>query len=176
MSEFVWPQPVTIALALAVGGPLAASVVLGVRMLLLAERPSERTVTALIGGGLLLSLAGAALAIAAWAGWLGAPVRGTVEFGAWLRIGTYEIPAVAQVDGLAVALAGLGAWLTALVARFSRTYLHKEPGFVRFFLLLGLFATGVQLVAFAGALGALVLVRQRDFHRRPPRPTTPDGA
>ena len=42
--------------------------------------------------------------------------------------------------------------LTALVARFSRTYLHKEPGFVRFFALLGLFATGTQLVAFAGAL------------------------
>ena len=42
--------------------------------------------------------------------------------------------------------------LTALVARFSRTYLHKEPGFVRFFALLGLFATGTQLVALAGAL------------------------
>jgi NADH:ubiquinone oxidoreductase subunit 5 (subunit L)/multisubunit Na+/H+ antiporter MnhA subunit len=59
---------------------------------------------------------------------------------------------VCIIDGLSVTISLFASVLTALVARFSRTYLHKEPGFVRFFGLLGLFATGTQLVAFSGAL------------------------
>ena len=62
------------------------------------------------------------------------------------------MPAVLLVDHLAVTISLFAAVLTALIARFSRTYLHKEPGFNRFFVLLGLFATGTQLVALAGAL------------------------
>jgi NADH:ubiquinone oxidoreductase subunit 5 (subunit L)/multisubunit Na+/H+ antiporter MnhA subunit len=81
------------------------------------------------------------------------PVRhGDVEFGDWLRIGDFVIPGVLLVDGISVTISVFAAALTALIARFSRTYLHKEPGFVRFFVLLGLFATGTQLVALAGAL------------------------
>ena len=56
---------------------------------------------------------------------------------------------------MSVAFSLLGAALTALVARFSETYLHREPGYVRFYVLLGIFATGTQLVAFAGALDLL---------------------
>ena len=64
-------------------------------------------------------------------------------------------PALVLVaDPLSIAFSVLAAALTALVGRFSRTYLHKEPGFARFFVLLGLFAGGTQLVAYAGALEA----------------------
>ena len=79
-------------------------------------------------------------------------MSGEVEFGEWLRIGDYVVPVVCLIDPLSVTISLFASVLTALVARFSRTYLHKEPGFVRFFGLLGLFATGTQLVAFAGAL------------------------
>ena len=64
-------------------------------------------------------------------GFLGARrarAAGEVEFGPWLHIGGYEIPSCSLVDALAVAFSLLAAALTALVARFSRTYLHKEPG------------------------------------------------
>jgi NADH:ubiquinone oxidoreductase subunit 5 (subunit L)/multisubunit Na+/H+ antiporter MnhA subunit len=59
---------------------------------------------------------------------------------------------LALVDGVSLSFSLLAATLTALVARFSRTYLHREAGFARFFILLGVFAAGAQLVAFAGAL------------------------
>ncbi|MES2624798.1 MAG: proton-conducting transporter membrane subunit [Pseudomonadota bacterium] len=75
-----------------------------------------------------------------------------VDAGHWISIGDYEIPALLYVDSLALAFSLLGSALTLLVARFSQTYLHKEAGFARFFLLLGVFATGTQLIAFAGAL------------------------
>jgi NADH-quinone oxidoreductase subunit L len=146
------PELIQIALVAAVGAPLVASLVVGVRMLVGAERQAERFTTRWILGGLLVSFVASLAAIGMWRGWIGAPVAGEVEFGDWLRIGTYVIPAVANVDPLALALSALGGWLTWLIARFSRTYLHKEPGFHRFFLLLGMFAGGVQLVAFAGAL------------------------
>jgi NADH-quinone oxidoreductase subunit L len=147
------PELMTLALAAAVGAPLAASIALGVRVLLSAAPPTESEVTRLIGGGLAVSLAGAVASVFVAYGWLGGlPQWGEIDYGSWLRVGGYRIPAAARVDGLALSFAVLGAWLTVLVGRFSRTYLHKEPGFTRFFLLLGMFAGGVQLVAFAGAM------------------------
>ena len=41
--------------------------------------------------------------------------------------------------------------LTALVTRFSVRYLHRDPGFVRFFLLLCVFDAGMQLLVLAGS-------------------------
>lgn len=147
------PEPITFAVGAAVLAPLAAAIVLGVGTLLSGARPSERVATRLVGTGLAVSLLGALGAAVLWSGWMPAgAVRGELDYGDWLRVGGYRIPATARLDGPAVSLSLLGAWLTWLVARFSRTYLHREPGYARFFLLLGMFAGGVQLVAYAGAL------------------------
>lgn len=143
------------SLALAAALPLAAALAVGLRVLVGATRPSERWVFAVVETSLVLSLVATASVAAKWAGLVGDPLRGEVSFGDWLRLGDYYIPAIALVDAAAVALGSLGAMLTLLVARFSRTYLHKEPGFVRFFTLLSLFAAGVQLVAYAGALDVM---------------------
>ena len=132
--------------------PLASAVALGILVLLRDDRPSERTVHRITGAGFVGSLTGSALALLAFTGWFGAAAHGEIVFGSWLRLGSYEIPAVANIDVLAVTLSFLGATLTWLVSRFSRTYLHREPGFTRFFILLALFACGLQLVSFAGAL------------------------
>lgn len=140
------------ALALAILAPLLSVLVVGLLVLLSDEPPTERTVARTVGLGLGGSVVACLVVAAGFAGWFGAPVRGDVEFGEWLRIREFVIPAVLLVDSISVTIALFAVSLTALVARFSRTYLHKEPGFVRFFTLLGLFATGTQLVAFAGAL------------------------
>lgn len=144
-----------VALGVASGAPLAGAVLLGMTTLLAARRPSERATNRLVDTALLLSLGGSIAVALIFSGLLGTPARGEVDFGDWLRLGSYHIPAVALVDGLSVAFSLLGAALTMIVARFSRTYLHKEPGFLRFFLLLAMFAAGVQLVAFAGALDVM---------------------
>ncbi len=148
-------DPVHVALAVAVAAPLAAALLLGLLTLTREVRPGERLTVALVEGSLVLSLLGAVAVALRWGGVGGPAVRGEVVFGDWLRLGTYFIPAVALVDLASTAIGLLGAVLTLLVARFSRTYLHKEPGFLRFFVLLALFASGVQLVAYAGALDVM---------------------
>jgi NADH:ubiquinone oxidoreductase subunit 5 (subunit L)/multisubunit Na+/H+ antiporter MnhA subunit len=140
------------ALAVAVLAPLIAVAVIGLRVLLADTEPSEPLTARTIGAGLVASLVAAVVVAGAPLGVWGPPLHGDVEFGDWLRLRDYFIPSVLRVDGISVTISVFAAALTALVARFSQTYLHKEPGFVRFFVLLGLFATGTQLVALAGAL------------------------
>lgn len=141
-----------IAFALTIIAPLVAAMGMGVATLLMRSWPSERVVARTIISGLALSLGGSLLVAAAHFGALGARMAGDISFGNWVAIGSYEIPAVLHVDHVAVAFSLLGAGLTSLVARFSVTYLHKEAGFARFFVMLAVFGAGTQLVAFAGAL------------------------
>lgn len=132
--------------------PLLCGVGMGLALIGRAAWLREDEVARVIRAALVTSLL-ASLVVAVHAlGIVGAPARGEVDFGSWLAVGTYEIPLVVGIDQLAVAFSLLAAALTALVGRFSRTYLHKEPGFARFYVLLGLFGSGTQLVAYAGAL------------------------
>lgn len=146
------PDLMQVSLALAVLAPLLASVVAGSRLLLRDTWLPERAISRTTAVGLGVSLTGSVGVLASWLGLGGVAGSRAVEFGSWVRIGTYEIPAVLVVDQFSIAFSMLGAALTLLVARFCVTYLHKEAGFARFFVLLGLFASGTQLVAFAGAL------------------------
>jgi NADH-quinone oxidoreductase subunit L len=140
------------ALALAILSPLVGVLLVGLLALLGNHRVSESRVARIIGWGLAGSVLGSLMVLTSFLGLFGESVTGDFEFGDWLRIGDFVIPAVLLVDKISVTISLFAASLTALVARFSRTYLHKEPGFVRFFALLAIFATGTQLVALAGAL------------------------
>lgn len=142
--------PLHIALGTSIAAPFACALVTG--LLLLARRQwlSEPAVYRMGLAGLLLSLCGNVAVFALFEP--GAATGLDVSFGSWISVGDYSIPALLYVDHLAIVFALLGALMTLLVARFSQTYLHKEAGYARFFVLLGFFATGTQLVAFAGAL------------------------
>lgn len=139
-------------LAIAIGAPLVTVPLVAILVLLGDRFPSESTAYRIVAAGLMASTVAGTLVFAAFAGLPGPPVRGEIEFGRWLHIHEYEIPLVLIVDRVSVTISLFAVVLTSLVARFSRTYLHKEPGFVRFFVLLAFFASGTQLVAFAGAL------------------------
>jgi NADH:ubiquinone oxidoreductase subunit 5 (subunit L)/multisubunit Na+/H+ antiporter MnhA subunit len=70
--------------------------------------------------------------------------------GTWLTSGDYRIQISFTADALGLGLSllfGLFAWL---VARFSVNYMHREPGFHRFFMALALFAGAMQLLVLAG--------------------------
>jgi NADH:ubiquinone oxidoreductase subunit 5 (subunit L)/multisubunit Na+/H+ antiporter MnhA subunit len=58
-------------------------------------------------------------------------------------------------DGLSVPFALAAATLIGLIGALSRRYLHREPGFHRFYLLLTLFGAGVELVVLAGSLAVV---------------------
>ena len=138
--------------ALAVLPPVTAALAVFLRLVLGDTRPAESTVARVMGTGLALSIAGGLGVLAQFIGVARPPVTGDLEFGDWLRLGEFVIPAVVRLDVVSVSLAIFSSCLTAIIARFSRTYLHKEPGFIRFFALLGVFATGTQLIALAASL------------------------
>lgn len=138
--------------ALAVLPPAAAALVVFLRLVLGDVRPAESTVARVMGTGLALSIAGDLGVLAQFVGVARPPVTGDLEFGDWLHLGEFVILAVVRLDAVSVSLAIFSSCLTAIIARFSRTYLHKEPGFIRFFALLGVFATGTQLIALAAGL------------------------
>lgn len=140
------------ALPVAILAPLGVSLVAGLRLLLAPTWLREAQVASIVRNGLVVSFAASVVVALRHFGVWGAGASGDISFGSWVAIGTYEIPLVLHLDHVAVVFSLLGAALTGLVARFSVTYLHREAGFARFFVLLGLFGTGTQLVAFAGAL------------------------
>ena len=79
----------------------------------------------------------------------------TVSLGSWFAVGTYHFPLVLMVDRLSIPFLALTAVLSGLIGQFSATYLHRESGFLRFFLLLHLFAFGSLLAFAAGSFDLL---------------------
>jgi NAD(P)H-quinone oxidoreductase subunit 5 len=61
-----------------------------------------------------------------------------------------------MADRLSLPFLALTAVLSGLIGQFSATYLHREHGFLRFFLLLHLFAFGSLLAFAAGSFDLLV--------------------
>jgi NADH:ubiquinone oxidoreductase subunit 5 (subunit L)/multisubunit Na+/H+ antiporter MnhA subunit len=68
----------------------------------------------------------------------------------------YHFPLVLLADRLSLPFLAMTVVLSGLIGQFSATYLHREPGFLRFFLLLHLFAFGSLLAFAAGSFDLLV--------------------
>jgi NADH-quinone oxidoreductase subunit L len=118
---------------------------------LLDWTPSERLLSWITG----LTFAACASGIAAliWKIEFGSNI--SVSLGSWFAVGTYHFPLVLMVDRLSIPFLGLTAVLSGLIGQFSATYLHRESGFLRFFLLLHLFAFGSLLAFAAGSFDLL---------------------
>ena len=112
--------------------------------------PSERAIVR--GVSLAFTVATASILVAA--GWMvrtgATEVR--VEVGEWFDVAHHGFAIQLVLDRLSVPFALLGAVLVGLIAAFSARYLHRERGFARFYLLLGLFGAGFELVVLAGSL------------------------
>ena len=61
------------------------------------------------------------------------------------------------VDRLSLAFATLSTAIAGVVSAFSNRYLHREPGYNRYFVLLAMFVTGMLLVALAGNVAVLFI-------------------
>ncbi len=80
-----------------------------------------------------------------------------VPVGTWFSTEHYAFEWVLLADRLSVPFAAFSASLLGLIAAFSRRYLHREPGFARFYLLLALFGAAVQFVVLSGSLDLIFL-------------------
>src|SRR5437660_7984018 len=59
------------------------------------------------------------------------------------------------VDRASLGFGALAAAIAGVVSAFSYRYLHREPGYNRYFVLLAMFVTGMLLVALAGNVEVL---------------------
>ncbi len=130
--------------------PLVAAGVTGLRVLAgraagdAGEPPTARLMALAALGSLLLLLAIDLQALLA-----GAP-PGHRVLARWFGSGHWQGSLSFLLDGLALGVATVFAAIGWLAARFSAAYLHREPGFQRFFIVLGLFLSGIQWVLLAG--------------------------
>jgi NAD(P)H-quinone oxidoreductase subunit 5 len=121
---------------------------------LLGWAPVERVISVVTGG--TFSVCTLALAMILWGlGATGSPSV-LVKFGNWFAVHDYHFPLVLMVDRLSLPFLVITVMLSGLIGQFSATYLHRDPGFLRFFLLLHLFAFGSLLAFAAGSFDLLV--------------------
>ena len=72
----------------------------------------------------------------------------TTVVGRWLPIGNLEVPVEFRVDGLTTMMLSMVTFVSSLVAIFAVGYMAGDPGYPRFFALIGLFVfsmTGLVL-------------------------------
>lgn len=133
--------------------PAAVFVLLGLGWLL-GWSPRERTIARLTAG--CFGLAGAAAA----ALWVRMAMSGArqweISLGNWFAFGDHGFPLLLRVDRLSMPLIMLSVLLVGLIGVFSVRYLHREPGYLRFFTLLHLFGFGIVLLFMAGSFDLLI--------------------
>jgi NAD(P)H-quinone oxidoreductase subunit 5 len=114
---------------------------------------SERCIAQLVATAMTTATAALAVALAAYLAFGTGAESWTVRTWFSSYDGAFRFDFL--VDSGALAFALLSASICAIVARFSFRYLHREPGFQRYFVLFSMFALGMQLIALAGSIEVL---------------------
>ena len=141
-----------VIIALAPAWPALGAAVLAL-LLGVGRAPSERFVVRVATLSLFLSLGSVLAGAMRWAGALFSPVE--ISVGYWYRAGESSYELVFLFDRLSVPVALTAAILLLATSRFSANYLHREPGFIRFFALVLVFASGIQLLLIGGSVELL---------------------
>jgi NADH:ubiquinone oxidoreductase subunit 5 (subunit L)/multisubunit Na+/H+ antiporter MnhA subunit len=131
--------------------PFVVFLILGAGWLLGWE-PRERTVARLTAATFFGAFLCVALLVRNFV--IAGPVQ--VDLGAWFTAGDYEFPLTLLADRLSLPLLALTVVLSGVVGAFSFRYLHRDTGFLRFFVCLHLFAFGAALTFTAGSFDLLV--------------------
>lgn len=118
------------------------------------RRPlSERTVARMTSGAVVTLVTSLALALATFVVAGLEPQTWTAR--EWLTTKTGVLQLDLLVDGWSLTFAFVAAVICATVSVFSYRYLHRERGFVRYFILYACFVLGIQLIALAGSIEVL---------------------
>jgi NAD(P)H-quinone oxidoreductase subunit 5 len=144
--------PLTVLVLAGVGSPALLLLLLGGASLI--NRPLTERWTGMLAGG--------SMAIACAALLLAFVVHGTttssaqlLSYGAWSTSREGGVAIEFLVDRRSLAFAALSAAIAGVVSAFSNRYLHREPGYNRYFVLLAMFVLGMLVVALAGNVTVL---------------------
>ena len=147
LNDLAWLAPLLPLLAAAwIGIGIVARVNLGEA----GEKQTSLVMSIASGGALLLLLLLDLLAV------INGP-PGKIHLLGWLQVDEYSIDLAFILDGFALAVATLVALIAFLSIRFSINYLHREAGFQRFFMLLGLFNSAMLLIVMAANTGLMFI-------------------
>ena len=78
-----------------------------------------------------------------------------VHLGRLFAVGHHSASIDLVADWLSIPYVCFSTGLCSLVNAFAGKYLHREPGFTRFFILLALFGTGMNLMVLSGSIDVL---------------------
>jgi NAD(P)H-quinone oxidoreductase subunit 5 len=134
--------------------PLLVTIVLGVSSLL-DRKLAEDTTTRLVYAA---TVAGFLAAVALLAGMLLTDNRHVaVELGEWVVIppDLYHFSVKFVYDRLSMPFAILSFVLSGTIGAFASKYMHREPGFNRFFVLYAIFVLGMVVTSVAGTIETL---------------------
>ena len=146
--------PFALMVFVGVGSPALLFALLGGASLINRPLP-ERWTASLTGGSMAIACAALTTALVMY----GAAGGGTrlLSYGAWSASHEGGIAIEFLVDRLSLGFAALSAAIAGVVSAFSNRYLHREPGYNRYFVLLAMFVTGMLLVALAGNVEVLFI-------------------
>jgi NADH:ubiquinone oxidoreductase subunit 5 (subunit L)/multisubunit Na+/H+ antiporter MnhA subunit len=127
--------------------PLMAAAWLGASSTV-GYRPSERATVTVTMTALLASLVSSLVLVAM------VMSSGTIDldYWHWFDAGSYHVNLGVFINGPAAAMLTLTALFIGVISRFSRNYLHRDPGFVRFFATMNLAAAAMSILVTAGSL------------------------
>ncbi len=139
--------------ALAPAWPAAGALCVG-GLALLQSRPRENLVVLLSHLALWLTLASVVTGAAMWILQGGKPADlRVVDI---YRSGDYALELRLYFDFASVVTSTVASVLILATSRFAQRYLHREPGFLRFFALMLTFAAGVMLLVLGGSYDLLL--------------------
>ncbi len=120
---------------------------------LVGRRLNEAAVAVLTRLALLVALVAAAVALGDRVAHPSAPTL--LSFGSWFSSGENAFALDFVADGMSLGFAMLSVGICGVTAVFSLRYLHREPGFHRYFVQFAMFALGITLIALAGSVEVL---------------------
>jgi NADH:ubiquinone oxidoreductase subunit 5 (subunit L)/multisubunit Na+/H+ antiporter MnhA subunit len=150
LEQLLAAQPVLHVLTLVtLLAPIAGSLVL-MLLSITGVTPAERWVS-VVSGVTMSAAAIASVLLAAFT-----MLRPGHEFDEVLwtmySVGAHQLHASVLVDPLSAMMAGLAGCTIPVLARFSGRYLHRDPGYLRFFVLMGIGSVGWELLGLSSSL------------------------
>ena len=150
----MWRDAVELLLLSALAAPPVALAGLGLAWLLgVTVSETVTTRVAVLATGLAASFTVVGASVGAWHGVF------PLEVGpyTWFSVGHYSFDFVFRWDTVSLVMALGSTILSGLVVGFSVNYLHREQGVFRYFVLMLVFAAGMQWLVVAGSYEQLFL-------------------
>jgi NADH:ubiquinone oxidoreductase subunit 5 (subunit L)/multisubunit Na+/H+ antiporter MnhA subunit len=133
--------------------PLAIAIWFGLS-LAVGIRLRERTIAV---ASIAVSVICAVAALSALVVVIGDPAPQRLMLARWLFVPGHEIDVAFWIDPLSAIMMAMTTVLSFVVSWFSVAYMHREPGFQRYFMLVNLFVTGMLVLVMGDGFTLLFL-------------------